>query len=437
MNSSAISRRVLVIGYVWPEPRSSAAGSRIVQLLQCFRGWGWQVTFASAAARTEQCANLSLWQVREEEIALNCSSFNEFIASLQPDVVIFDRFVTEEQFGWRLADTCPDALRILDTEDLHSLRYAREKLLKHARQGFNLEAEKHGVGPVDADMHALFEVMAQDSLAKREIASIYRCDLSLMISGYEMQLLQRAFNVPPALLWHLPFMLELDAQPQPAFEARQHFVAIGNFRHAPNWDAVLWLKHIIWPKIRAQLPGAELHIYGSYPPPKATALHNPKQGFQVCGWAEDAHRVMRQARVCLAPLRFGAGLKGKLIDALQCGTPSVTTSIGSEGMTASVSWPGAVADNADDFAAAAVQLYQNADLWQAAQARCNVHLQPYERDALQTQLQQQLEALAANIADHRRQNFIGAMLNHHHHKSTQYMSQWIELKSRFREQADS
>src|SRR5690606_35481372 len=112
---------------------------------------------------------------------------------------------------------------------------------------------------------------------------------------------------------------------------REHFVSIGNFRHAPNWDAVLCLKHSIWPLTRAQLPRAQLHIYGAYLPPKASALHNATQGSYIRGWAEDARVVMQHARVCVAPLRFGAGLKRKLLEAMECCTPSVTSPLGAEG----------------------------------------------------------------------------------------------------------
>src|SRR5690606_24068137 len=113
------------------------------------------------------------------------------------------------------------------------------------------------------------------------------------------------------LLFYCPFLSPppADLNALPGFAAREHFIAIGNFRHEPNWDSVLWLKHQLWPLIRRRcaplsdrLP--ELHIYGAYPPPKATQLHNPKEGFHIKGWAEDAGEVMRQARVCLAPLRF-------------------------------------------------------------------------------------------------------------------------------------
>src|SRR6218665_3183287 len=116
--------RALVIGYVWPEPKSSAAGTRMVELVQLLLHMGYQVTFASAAALSEHRFDLKSIGVEEKPIALNCSSFDDFVRELQPALVLFDRFFTEEQFGWRVENTCPDALRILDTEDLHSLRNA-------------------------------------------------------------------------------------------------------------------------------------------------------------------------------------------------------------------------------------------------------------------------------------------------------------------------
>ena len=121
-------------------------------------------------------------------------------------------------------------------------------------------------------------------LAKREIAAILRCDISLIISSYEMQLLVDTFNIDKNLLHHLPFMVNFDKcqKETKSFEQREHFMTIGNFRHAPNWDVVLYLQKI-WPLIRKELPKAELHIYGSYPPPKATSLNNPKTGFLIKG----------------------------------------------------------------------------------------------------------------------------------------------------------
>lgn len=423
-------RTVLVIGYVWPEPRSSAAGSRMLELLGVFRRQGWQVTFASAAALSTHRADLSELQITEVPVALNCDSFDGFVAQLQPDLVLFDRFFTEEQFAWRVERACPAALRVLDTSDLHCLRDARHALLKATQHVCASEAERHQVGPVHASAHVLYDAMAGSDMAQREVASIYRCDLTLMISEFEMLLLQDHFDVPAALLHNCALMLIAPVVDDLPFAERQHFLSIGNFRHAPNWDAVLWLKHALWPMIRARLPQAQLHVYGAYPPPKATALHNPKQGFHVLGWVDDAHRVMTQARVCLAPLRFGAGIKGKLADAMACGTPSVTTPIGSEGMHGALPWPGYIADDAQGFAEHAARLYEDETCWLDAQHRGHALLDSrFDRLLLSEALVDRLEELFATREQHRKHNFVGAMLRHHQHKSTQYMSQWIAAKN--------
>ena len=423
-------KNILIIGYVWPEPNSSAAGSRMLQLINAFLQQSWRVTFASAANLSEHRIDLPALGVEEKIIALNCSSFDEYLNELQPYVVMFDRFFTEEQFGWRVANTCPNALRVLNTEDLHSLRNVRQQLLKTRQQSAAMEAEKYQLYPPADTTETLYGLMASDDMAQREIAAIYRCDITLIISRFEYQLLQQAFSVPEALLHYCPFLLPPAISIQSTFAQRQDFITIGNFRHEPNWDAVLCLKHQIWPRVRAQLPQAQLHIYGAYPPPKATALHNPKQGFLVRGWADDAHEIMQNARVCLAPLRFGAGLKGKLIDAIQCGTPSVTTTIGAEGIDATEKWPGFIADEREQFVTAAVNLYESPGLWQVAQDRCADTLQQFSAAPLTPLLINKLEATVDTLATHRRHNFIGAMLQHHQHKSTQYMSLWIEAKTR-------
>jgi len=426
-------KNVLIIGYVWPEPRSSAAGSRMMEFITLFRAQQWQVTFASAAALSEHRADLPALGVREEPIAVNCDSFDRLIAQLQPDLVLFDRFFTEEQFGWRVEKMCPHALRVLDTVDLHSLRDARHRLLKQAQQVCSSEQQRQGVGPVLAAAPELYAAMATDEMAQREVAAIYRADLSLLISDAELEFLQRQFAVPAFLLQHCALMSAASesSEADPGFEQRRHFISIGNFRHAPNWDAVLWLKHALWPAIRQQLPQAELQVYGSYPPPKAAALHNPRQGFQVLGWAADAHSVMAYSRVCLAPLRFGAGIKGKLADAMLCGTPSVTTAIGAEGMCGALPWAGAVAADSAGFVAAAVALYQDQTQWrQARQHGRDILRQRFAREDIARDLLLRLQEARNNQDQYRQQNFTGAMLRHHLHKSTQYMSQWIAAKNR-------
>jgi glycosyltransferase involved in cell wall biosynthesis len=385
----------------------------MLSLLTLLVDQGWQVSFASPAQLGEHKVDLTKLGIVEKSIVLNCASFDNYISELNPDVVLFDRFMLEEQFGWRVAQQCPDALRILDTEDLHFLRHARHI------------AHKQGRKLLDSDL--------KSELAQREVAAIFRSDLSLIISDFELNLLSRSFSVPKHILHHCPFMLDLShlTKETPTYTQRQHFISIGNFRHAPNWDAVLWLKQEIWPLIRKQMPEAELHIYGAYPPQKATQLHQPKNGFLVKGWAEDARQVMQQARVCIAPLRFGAGIKGKLAEAMYCGTPNVTTSIGIEGMHGGLPWPGEVADSAEDIAEAAMGLYQGQNTWLEQQHRgYDLLEQNFDHKRLAPLLLSRVLQLKEELTSHRSNNFIGSMLRHHHHASTQYMAQWIAAKNR-------
>ncbi|MFT6405206.1 MAG: glycosyltransferase involved in cell wall biosynthesis [Marinomonas primoryensis] len=405
--------RLLVIGYVWPEPNSSAAGSRMMQLLNCFYKNQWQISFASPAQQTDHMADLSTLGIQTEHIDLNNTSFDHYITDKKPDIVIFDRFMMEEQFGWRVEKFSPDSLRVLNTEDLHSLRQARHLALKQNRV-FQTEDlyNDHGI---------------------REMAAIHRCDLTLMISEMETKLLIEKFQVPETHVFHLPFMLPAPTKINALtpFEERQHFISIGNFRHAPNWDAVLQLKTDIWPKIRKRLPKAELHIYGAYPPPKATQLHNAKEGFLVKGWAEDAQEVMQNARICLAPLRFGAGIKGKLVEAMQMGTPSITTQIGAEAMHGLLPWNGVITDNIETFIDAAVSLYEDKTNWLLMQKNGHEILQSrYQAQEWEPKLINRLQLQTKLKESLRKKHFLGLMLRHHSLKSTQYMSQWIELKNK-------
>jgi glycosyltransferase involved in cell wall biosynthesis len=408
-------QNILIIGFVWPEPNSSGAGTRMLQLIDIFQKQDWKVTFASAAADSQFMFDVTSIGVTKVSIALNDSGFDDFVSALHPSIVLFDRFMTEEQFGWRVAERCPDALRILDTIDLHSLRLARQKASK-AQQGLARED--------------LFS-----DTAKREIASILRSDVSLLISEIEIELLQNQFKIDPQLLHYLPFLVDpINAETQskwPAFENRQDFIFIGNFLHEPNWDAVQYLKTEIWPKIHKLLPEASLKIYGAYPSQKVLQLHNTKEKFLVMGRAENAAEVVRQAKVVLAPIRFGAGSKTKLLEAMQCGTPSVTTSIGAESMNGDLPWNGVIADEIDQIVAAAVQLYSDSDSWkQAQQNGIAIVNARYSKALFADDFTNRILEIQTHLKRHRSDNFFGAMLQHHTLASTKYLSKWIEEKNK-------
>ena len=172
-------------------------------------------------------------------------------------------------------------------------------------------------------------------------------------------------------------------------------------------------------------------IYGAYPTQKVTDLHNEKEGFIVKGRAEKAQEVISKAKVLLAPLQFGAGLKGKLIDAMQNGTPSVTTSIGAESMHRDLPWNGFVEDNPERFAEKAVELYANKELWRTSQKKgYTIVNQLYDKSELSAKLWQRITFLQQNLASHRVHNFIGNLLQHHTLQSSKYLSKWIEEKNK-------
>ncbi|MEZ4859031.1 MAG: glycosyltransferase family 4 protein [Flavobacteriaceae bacterium] len=376
----------------------------MMQLISVFQEANDDITFATTASQTNYSEDLNAIGIPVIPILLNDASFDIFISELKPTVVLFDRFITEEQFGWRVAQNCPDALTILDTEDLHFLRKAREEAFKKGSE-INLFSET----------------------AKRELASILRCDLSLIISEAEMQLLTEIFKIPQGLLYYLPFLVDDITKQTPSFEARNHFISIGNFQHAPNTDAVIFLKKEIWPKIRKQLPEAELHIYGAYVPKSISEMHHEKEGFLIKGWAEDVAKVMKQAKVCLAPLRFGAGLKGKLLDAALYGAPSVSTSIGVEGMFAISQ----TQDEILDFVEASVQLYTEEKVWMKQQKKAfQVLEKQFKKELFFTDFMDKMKQLELQLPQHRHQHFIGRVLQHQSLQAMKYMSKWIEEKNR-------
>jgi len=231
----------------------------------------------------------------------------------------------------------------------------------------------------------------------------------------------------------LPFMVdEITTKTNwKTFEEREDFVFIGGGKHAPNIDAVKCLKTTIWPLIRKQLPEVKLHIYGAYLPQQILEMHNPATGFLVHGRVEDVNVVMQLAKVCLAPLRFGAGIKGKLLSAMQNGTPSVTTTIGAEGMHGILDWNGYIENDHTAFVEAAVRLYTTQLTWQNAQDQGKTLINTlYTKASLENLLLAQLEQLQKDLVTHRKQNFTGALLQHQTMTATKFMSKWIEEKNK-------
>lgn len=405
-------QKLLIIGYTWPEPKTTGAGVRMLQLIHFFIKNEFEITFVSAAEKSIYSEDLSALGITENYIQLNNSSFDDFVKNINPDVVVFDRFYTEEQFGWRVSEVCPMALRILDTEDLHFLRMARQTSLTSKNELQLLESD----------------------IAKRELTSIFRSDISLIISEVEMEILKNEFKVDASLLHYLPFLINQNTSIKiefPAYEKRKHFIFIGNYKHQPNADAVLELKNKIWPLISKQLPEAELHCYGAYASQQIKELHNPKERFFISGWVEDVETAVKSAKVMLAPIRFGAGLKRKFFEAMQFGTPSVTTKTGSEGITAGTLWNGFLEEDSLEFAKKAVQLYIDKKCWEESRDNGFELLNKRFMNATyESEFRKKLTSTLKNLKTHRVQNFTGMLLMHNTMQSSKYMSKWIEEKNK-------
>lgn len=404
---------LLIIGLVWPEPKSSAAGTRMLQLIELFEKQGFSVVFASAAQESDFSFDLKSIGVTTQKIVLNSNTFDDFIKELNPEIVLFDRFVIEEQFGWRVYENCPNALRILDTEDLHSLRLTRQNAVKK-----NIEFQ-------------LSDLLTSE-IAKREIASILRCDLSLIISEFEMKVLVETFKINTNLLHYLPLFFDFKEENlMLGYDQKKDFVFIGNFLHEPNWDAVKQLKEKIWSKISKELPDAMMHIYGAYPSQKVLQLHNPKENFLIHGRAKNAKDVIIDAKVLLGPMRFGAGLKGKLLECMLLGTPSITTNVGAEGINANHNWNGFITDDFNEFVSKSVLLYQDETVWNQSQKNGFEILESrFKIDLFENIFTDEINFIKSNLESHREQNFMGSLLLHHTALSTKYMSRWIEEKNK-------
>lgn len=419
---------VLFIGFVWPEITSTAASQNIISYLLTFIKAGYRVHFACAAQASPLSTNLKSLNVITHDIVLNSPCFDQLVHEIAPEIVVFDRFLTEEQFGWRVIKVAPNALRVMDCEDLHFLRHARHQLYK--RTGFQPKNPIY-LQPC-AVLQAEHEGYLYSEMTSREMASIYRCDLVITLSAFEKELLVSRFGLRSSNVVHVPYLIDTSAPNVNELNSllRVDFISIGNFRHAPNIDAVNVLIQHLWPGIHKALPEAKCHIYGAYLPPRIKQLHNPKDGLHIHGHIDDHFAVLLNAKVLLAPIAFGAGVKGKIVDALRCGLPSITTPIGTEGIDFDI-WPGAQVSNRDAFIQGAINTYQASanEMSTMQQTMQRVLAQNFDTQNNQQRLLEAVDHGYKELRANRTSNFMQQLVSHHSLQTHQYMSQWIAAKN--------
>ena len=328
----------------WPTASKTAAGLRSRQLLELLHSDGWTVYCASTSEPTTD----ESWQQRV--IRLNTNDTQHLVTEVSPDLIIYDRFITEEQYSWRCRIATPDALHLLDLQDVHGQREHRMRV-------------------------ALGKEIEENNVAARELASAHRCDLVVHISIAEKAWLTNQYALKPSQLLHLPFMqLNNSMETSPTYQERTGVVSIGNYAHVPNVDGLQWFKQNVWPLVRASLPTAQFNSYGYALTPKIQRLSDPRVGFHVNGFVENAHTCLSTARVAIAALRFGSGLKGKIWDAWHAGTPTVMTSVAAEGYALDATQQ-ITQDTAEAFAQELIRLITDQYYWQNHQAQMSKRIE--------------------------------------------------------------
>ena len=176
---------------------------------------------------------------------------------------------------------------------------------------------------------------------------------------------------------------------------------------------------------------AEIYIYGAYLPQQIKELHKPNIGFHIIGAVKDVKAPFNKHKINLVPLRFGAGIKGKILEGFVYGCPHITTAIGKEGMDYTMNWPGKVANESLEFAQKAVSLYHDEFNWQILKSEGYKFIdQFFERSIHEIKYLDSLSKTLNNLADHRVKNFMGSLLKEQQFQASKYMSLWITEKNK-------
>lgn len=334
-------RRLLFIDWSTPRPDSDAGSITAYYLMKILVDLGYDVVFAPDDMRRAGRYTEAL-----EAFGVTCLSVERDGPLLQHlqregrgyDYALICRSPFAERWLEPIRKHAPAARVILNTSDLYFLRELR-----------------------GAELSGSVEQMSEALERKaRELDIIRRCDRTIVMSDRELQILRE--EAPEARVDLVPLLFVDIPGRSSGFETRGDILFIGGYLHRPNVDAVAWFCAEVWPLVRARLPDVRLHLIGSNPDAEIHALgHLP--GVEVVGFVEDIAPWFDRIRLSIAPLRYGAGIKGKLGTSLSYGVPSVATGIAVEGMHLVDGEHVLVADDAQAFADAVVRLYGDAALW--------------------------------------------------------------------------
>ena len=334
-------RQVLVIDALTPQPDRDSGSLRLVNLMRMLLDEGAHVVFLPANRRYDGRYTDALRQLGVEAwCAPHAARAPAWLAAhgARFDVVMACRHYVAGEFLPLLRRHAPRARVVFDSIDLHYLRESR--------------AAAVAGDPAMA--------RAAEGTRARELAVIAAADTTLVVSEAERAVL--ADDAPAARVEVLS-NLHTVAGPGLPFDQRHDLVFVGGFRHPPNVDAVLWFTGDVFPRVRARVPGVRFHCIGGDVPPAIEALA-AVPGVTVHGHVPDIAPYMDGCRVAVAPLRYGAGVKGKVNLSMAHGQPVVATTCAVEGMHLADGVDVLVADDADAFADAIVRACGDRALWE-------------------------------------------------------------------------
>lgn len=330
--------RVVVIDYIMPTYDQDAGALRMYRLLRLFRELDYGVTFVPASRELTQPYTAGVLDLGVEVLSESID-LGDRLAALAPDLdaVVVSRWHTAARLYDLVRASAPMVPFVFDTVDLHFRRH-------------EVEAADSG-DPKDWE-----EAIR---VREEELAIAGRADLTLVVSTEELDLLRDL--APEASVELLPIVH--DAEPTvTAFDARAGLLFIANFQHPPNVDAVLWFTSEVLPLVRRREPDVVLHVVGSRMVPEVRALESDT--VRIEGWLHDLRPQYESRRVVVAPMRYGAGMKGKVTEALAHGVPVVTTTVGVDGMLPDVQALASVADEPDAMAEAVLEAYRDGKAWE-------------------------------------------------------------------------
>ena len=328
-------RRILVVDAMVPNPARDSGSLRLCMMLRLLQQDGWRVYLLSDDGRVT-AADVS--RLRAYGIHLHQGSVMAWLRQhgTTLDAVLLCRLSVAAQYLVPARRLAPKAMCIFDTVDLHFLREQRAAEISGSRR-----------------MHR------QSTASRRqELALIRASDLSFVVSPVELDMLRK--ELPDSRVELLSNIHEIHGRSMP-FSARRDLLFVGGFGHPPNEDAMRWFVAEILPLLREHDPSMRLHIAGDITPEARHALAQP--GVEIYGRVDDLSSLMSHCKVSVAPLRFGAGVKGKVNMAMSYGLPVVITPIAAEGMHLVDGNDALIAATAADFAEAVWRVYRDEGLW--------------------------------------------------------------------------